>query len=138
MIEFWDGLPLDFTFMFIPAECVLIVALPLLVPNTPGKVLVSSLLAASCGPLALAISGVVTGRPMDRPFEHAVYFLTSTYLCAVIAYVARPHRAPLQHAAASTPAKLAATNWWSASAKAAWARSGGRSIACSPGPPPSS
>jgi len=87
MIEFWEGLPDDFTFTFIPAECVWIVAFALLVPNTPRRVLVSSLLAASGAPLALAISAALNGRVVERPMVYAVYFLTSTYLCAVAAYV---------------------------------------------------
>jgi eukaryotic-like serine/threonine-protein kinase len=86
MLEFWDPLPANFSFTFIPAECVWIVAFALIVPNTPGRVLVSSLLAASGAPLALAISAAVAGRTVEQPMVHAVYFLTSTYLCAIVAY----------------------------------------------------
>ena len=86
--EFWEGFPHQFTsaITFIPAECVWIVAFPLIVPNTPRKVLVSSLLAASTAPVALAISAAVTGRPVDRPLAIAVYFLSANYLCAGVAY----------------------------------------------------
>jgi len=86
--EFWEGFPQHFTssITFIPAECVWIVAFPLIVPNTPGKVLVSSLLAASTAPVALAISAAVTGRPVDRPLAVAVYFLGANYLSAGVAY----------------------------------------------------
>ena len=87
MIEFWEGFPPGFAFMFIPAECVWIVAFPLVVPNTPNKILVSSLLAASSAPLVLAISWAITGRPVDQPLVYAIYFLTSTFLCAMVAYV---------------------------------------------------
>ena len=68
--EFWHGLPPTAgQTLFVPAECVWLVAYPLLVPNTPAKVLVSSLLAASMGPVGLAISAVATGtagRPAVR------------------------------------------------------------------------
>jgi serine/threonine protein kinase len=87
--EFWGGLPqVPDISLAIPGECVWIVAYPLLVPNTPQKILAASLLAASMGPVALAISAAVTGRPMvGAPLDTATYFLTSTYLCALLAYV---------------------------------------------------
>ncbi len=86
--EFWDGVPgsISGSPTLIPAECVWIVAFPLVVPNTPAKVLVSSLLAASTGPLALAISSAVSGRPIDSPLAVGTFFLTTNYLCAVSAY----------------------------------------------------
>ena len=56
---------------FVPAECVWLVAYPLLVPNTPRKILVASLLAASMGPAGLAISAVATGTPVGRPLDAA-------------------------------------------------------------------
>jgi eukaryotic-like serine/threonine-protein kinase len=87
--EFWDGVPptAGYSFLFVPRECVWIVAYPLVVPNTPSKVLVASLLAASMGPAALALSPIVSGTTIDRPAVFALYFLTSNYLCAVTAYV---------------------------------------------------
>jgi hypothetical protein len=87
--EFWDGVPvgLDSAFPLIPVECVWIIGFPLIVPLRPATVLVSSLLAASAGPLALVISSNVTGMPIDRPIAVTAFFLTSTYLCAVVAYV---------------------------------------------------
>ena len=85
--QFWDGIPGTLgTFTLVPAECVWIVAFPLVVPNTPNRILVSSLLAATAGPAALALSSALTGKPVDRPLAVAVYFLTSNYLCAVAAY----------------------------------------------------
>ena len=86
--EFWEGFPQHFSgaITFIPAECVWIVAFPLVVPNTPRKVLVSSFLAASTAPVALAISAAVTGRAVDRPFAVAVYFLGANYLCAGVGF----------------------------------------------------
>jgi len=89
IMEFWEGVPgsVGSSLMLIPAECVWIVAFPLVVPNTPGKVLVSSLLAASTGPAALMISSAIAGRPIDRPLAVAMFFLMSNYLCAVFAYV---------------------------------------------------
>jgi eukaryotic-like serine/threonine-protein kinase len=86
--EFWHGLPpLPDDSFLIPGECVWLVVFPLLVPNTPTKVLFTSLIAASMGPAALALSAAITGTPLGRPFDVAVYFLTSTYLCAILAYV---------------------------------------------------
>ena len=86
MIEFWRPVPLDFQFMFLPIECAWIIAFPLVVPNTPRKILVSSLVAASTGPLAVVIASLANGRGIDRPLAFAAYFLTSTYLCAVAAF----------------------------------------------------
>jgi serine/threonine-protein kinase len=86
--EFWHGLPptTGGTF-FVPAECVWLVAYPLLVPNTPMKILVASLLAASMGPAGLAISAVAHGTAVDQPLVAAVYFLTSSYPFAILAYL---------------------------------------------------
>src|SRR6185295_8312555 len=85
--EFWHGLPVVAGGSFlIPGECVWLVAYPILVPNTPKKVLVASLFAASMGPLGLAISAVATAAPVDRLLDVAAYFLTSSYLCAMLAY----------------------------------------------------
>ena len=39
------------------------------------------------GPVALAISAATTGTSVGAPFDIATYFLTSTYLCATVAYV---------------------------------------------------
>ncbi len=87
--EFWYGIPQTSGGPFsVPAECVLIVIYPLVVPNTPGKILVASLLAASMGPVGLVIGTAVTGRPLAAtPLDTATYFLTSSYLCAILAYV---------------------------------------------------
>jgi eukaryotic-like serine/threonine-protein kinase len=86
--EFWDGLPQMAGVSFlVPGECVWLVAYPLLVPNTPRKIFVASLLAASMGPAGLAISAAATGAPVGRPLDAAGFFLTSTYLCAMLAYV---------------------------------------------------
>jgi serine/threonine-protein kinase len=71
----------------VPVECVWIVTYPLVVPNTPGKVLLASLLSASMGPAALFLSSAVTGRPIDNVTGFALYYLTSNYLCATFAFV---------------------------------------------------
>jgi serine/threonine protein kinase len=71
----------------VPGECVWIITYPLVVPNTPGKVLLASLLAASMGPAALLLSSVTTGRPIDNVTGFAIYYLTSNYLCAIFAFV---------------------------------------------------
>ena len=70
----------------IPVECVWIVTYPLVVPNTPGKILRSSLLAATMGPVALLFTSAVTGRPIDNMMALALYYLTSNYLCATFAF----------------------------------------------------
>ena len=71
----------------LPSECVLIVAYPLVVPNTPGKVLLASLLAASMGPATVVVSAALGGTVLERPAVFATYFLVSTYACALAAYV---------------------------------------------------
>jgi eukaryotic-like serine/threonine-protein kinase len=87
--EFWEGVPagLDSTFPLIPVECVWIIGFPLVVPLPPRTVLVSSLLAASAGPLALLISSNTTGAPIESPMAVTAFFLSTTYLCAIVAYV---------------------------------------------------
>jgi serine/threonine-protein kinase len=85
----WDGIPrtVGGTFAFVPPECLWIVVFPLVVPNTPGKVLIASLLAASTAPAALALSRAVTDVALDRPLVLVTYFLTSDYLSAIVAYI---------------------------------------------------
>src|SRR6266850_1849800 len=87
--ELSDGaLPaVDRLFAYVPAECVWIVVFPLVVPNTPARVLAASLLAASMGPAALGLSAAWHGTPVERPLVIAAFYLTSNYLCAVIAYL---------------------------------------------------
>ena len=85
--EFWFGLPQTINGSFsIPAESVWIAIYPLLVPNRPIRILATSLIAASMGPLALAISAAATGRPSLDALDIATYFLTSSYLFPVLAY----------------------------------------------------
>ena len=88
-IPFVDRLPQipPGIFVYVPAECVWIVVFPLIVPNTPGRVLVASLLAASMGPLLGIFAAAFGHTPIDRPLEYATNFLTSNYLCAVVAYL---------------------------------------------------
>jgi serine/threonine-protein kinase len=74
-------------FAYVPAECVWIVVFPLVVPNTPARVLVASLLAASMGPLARMLGGTFGGTPIPHPFEFATNYLTTNYLCAGVAYL---------------------------------------------------
>jgi eukaryotic-like serine/threonine-protein kinase len=86
--EFWQGLPTTAGGWFlVPGECVWLVAYPLLVPTSPRKVLVTSLIAASMGPAGLFISAAANGAAIGRPIDAAAYFLTSNYLCAISAYV---------------------------------------------------
>ena len=47
--EFWSGLPqMAGVPFFVPAECVSLVAYPLLVPNTPTKIVLGGELAVDC------------------------------------------------------------------------------------------
>jgi eukaryotic-like serine/threonine-protein kinase len=78
---------INILFAYFPAECVWIVLFPLVVPNTPNKVLVASLLAASMGPAAFALLAAVTGVAIPSPLAVAAFYLTSSYLCAVVAYL---------------------------------------------------
>jgi eukaryotic-like serine/threonine-protein kinase len=103
--EFWFGLPQTAGGSFsIPAESVWIAIYPLLVPDTPLRILLTSLLAASMGPVALVASAAATGRPSPDAADVATYFLTSSYLFPILAYaVARiVHRVSvrLEHARA--------------------------------------
>src|SRR5262245_31552809 len=75
----------DPSLTLVPGECVWIVAYPLVVPNTPRKILAASLVAASMGPLTLALSSLLSGSPPAAPFSVAAYFLPN-YLSAVVAY----------------------------------------------------
>ncbi len=94
MSEFWGTFPawsealLLTGFLGIPWEVVLIIAFPLLAPNTPGKTLVASLAAASAGPLTI-VAATAFGEPLpDAPLGFvAGYFAFTTYLCAGIAYL---------------------------------------------------
>jgi eukaryotic-like serine/threonine-protein kinase len=74
-------------FAYLPAECVWIVLFPVVVPNTPNKALAASLLSASMGPAALELVAAVTGTAVPSPLVVAAYYLTTNYLCAVVAYV---------------------------------------------------
>jgi serine/threonine-protein kinase len=87
--EFWDGVPagVDSAFPLIPVESVWIIGFPLFVPLRPPTVLVSSLLSASAGPLALLLSSNVAGMPIRSPMTVTAFFLTSTYLCAIVSFV---------------------------------------------------
>jgi len=82
----WTPLPAraDSLFGLMPAECVWIVLYPLVVPNTPRKVLGASLLAASSGPAVLVLSAAASGAAIDR---QELFFFTSNYTCAFLAYL---------------------------------------------------
>jgi len=85
----WYGIPTTAggSFTFVPPECLWIIVFPLIVPNTPRKVLIASLLAASMGPAALLLSRAVTGVAVERPGVLATYFVTSDYLSVLVAYI---------------------------------------------------
>jgi hypothetical protein len=78
--------PLSTALTMIPGECVWIIIYPLIVPNTPIKVLASSLLAASMRPAAVLISLAVSRAAIVQPAALASYLLAD-YLAALVAYV---------------------------------------------------
>ena len=88
LTEFWHGFPIEFVSIspLVPAECAWIIAFPLIVPNTPRRILVTSLLAASAGPAALALSAAINGYAIERPWLYAAYFLSTSYVSALFAY----------------------------------------------------
>lgn len=93
MAQFWGAFPewtvmADSEYVGIPWECVWIIIFPLLAPNTPGKILLASLAAASTGLLTilLSIAAGVTDPATPLAFL-LVYFGFTTYLCAAIAFV---------------------------------------------------
>jgi serine/threonine-protein kinase len=70
----------------VPAECVWIVVYPLVVPAVPRKALLASLIAASPGPAAVVLAATFGGAVIDRPAAIAIYYVMTTYTCAVGAY----------------------------------------------------
>jgi serine/threonine-protein kinase len=70
----------------VPAECVWIVVYPLVVPSVPRKALIASLIAASPGPAAVVLAATFGGAVIDRPAAIAIYYVMTTYTCAVSAY----------------------------------------------------
>jgi len=72
----------------IPWECVWILMFPFLAPNTPGKILLASLCAASTGPFTMLISKASGATSPDTPLLLFFgYFLFTTYLCAGLAFL---------------------------------------------------
>ncbi len=72
----------------IPWECIWIIIFPLIAPNTPGKVLLASLAAASAGPLTWILAKSVGATSPDVPVSAILfYYGFTTYLCAGIAFV---------------------------------------------------
>jgi eukaryotic-like serine/threonine-protein kinase len=70
----------------VPAECVWIVVYPLVVPSVPRKALLASLIAASPGPAAVMLAATFGGEVIEHPAAIAIYYLMTTYACAVGAY----------------------------------------------------
>ncbi len=70
--------------------CVWIVAFPYLAPNKPRKVLIASLLAASAGPVTIILSHHLAAGTCREAmtFFLARVFPFTTYLCAILAFVA--------------------------------------------------
>ena len=75
-------------YMGIPWECVWILIFPLLAPNTPARILIASLLAATTAPLTLVLSITFGLTSSEVPLTFLLgYFLFTVYLCAGLAYV---------------------------------------------------
>ena len=91
MAEFWRGYPRidSITDYFgVPWECVWLLIVPLVAPNTPRRILGTSLMMASTGPLVLGLVALVRDVPPPASVSTLVlYFLFTTYLSAGIAYV---------------------------------------------------
>jgi eukaryotic-like serine/threonine-protein kinase len=89
--EFWEGFQAfeigRNQFIGIPWECVWIIIFPLVAPNTPRKILNASLASASTGP-GIVLMRTISGVPLVwTPGLVTAFFLFSTYLCAIVAYV---------------------------------------------------
>ena len=93
MSQFWGAFPRWYEgvlgeYTGIPWECAWILIFPLLAPNTPGKILLASLAAASTAPLTIMLSKAFGLTSPDAPMSFFLgYFLFTTYLCAGLAYV---------------------------------------------------
>src|SRR4029453_10487807 len=74
----------DVLFGLVPVECVWIVIYPLVVPTSPRRILIASMLAASPGPVPLVLTAVVSDSSIDRV---DLLFFFSNYMCAAAAYL---------------------------------------------------
>jgi serine/threonine-protein kinase len=88
--EFWAGMPETnwmATYMGIPWECIWILIFPVVAPNTPGKILMSSLAAASTAPITVLVAtSIASAKPPD-PLTFVLYFGFTTYVAAVLAFI---------------------------------------------------
>jgi serine/threonine-protein kinase len=66
--------------------CIMILAFPAIVPMSPKRTLLVSLLAASMEPLALGLTAL-RGVSFDHDFFYLLWDFLPTYVCAVIAVV---------------------------------------------------
>lgn len=83
----WENATLD-TYIGIPWECMWILVFPIIAPNTPRKTLVAALAAASMSPLVLTLSVAAGVTDPNAPLRTLLlYFVFSSYLCAVIAFL---------------------------------------------------
>jgi len=90
--EFWTGFPettyTSRAYLGVPWEAVWIIIFPLVAPNTPRKMLVAALAAASAGPITLYLANRFAGAPVGSPATVVVtYFLFTSYLSAALAYL---------------------------------------------------
>ena len=91
MAEFWRGYPrIDSisNYFGVPWECVWLLIVPIVAPNTPRRILWTSLAMASTGPLVLGLVALVREVPPPASVSTLVWYFTfTTYLSAGIAYV---------------------------------------------------
>lgn len=81
----WNGVFI-YELAGVPWECVWILLFPFLAPNTPGKITIASLAAASTGMIVVLLSRAAGMTSAEMPLYYfAGYFLLTTYICAGIA-----------------------------------------------------
>jgi len=65
--------------------CILVLVYPTIAPNTPRKILIAGLLAASMDPLALAFTTLVRKIPVSATGFEVFWAFLPNYICAVLA-----------------------------------------------------
>jgi serine/threonine-protein kinase len=81
--DFWSPAPHR---MGVSWACIVILIYPAIAPNTPKKILIAGLIAASMDPLGLGIARLRGVTPDVVPFQVLWMFLPN-YICAVIAVI---------------------------------------------------
>jgi serine/threonine-protein kinase len=84
----WEGGGQVFdSYVGVSWTCIWILVFPILAPNTPRKILIASLIAASMAPLAVGLSILAGATDSEVPLPFlGNYFLFTTYVCGGMAY----------------------------------------------------